>query len=133
MWARVYAWELVFRLPLVVPRQILRGDRHRTVPNSQQQTGARLLVAAHEPGSGRSLTTARAVLRDVETGRQAEAMRQALGQLGQEMTRFETRLRKLCGHTRQANEDAEQLRRLGTELSRRFRTIESGEAPADDG
>jgi DNA recombination protein RmuC len=74
------------------------------------------------------LTTARAVLRDVETGRQAEAMRQALGQLGQEMARFETRLRKLCDHSRQANDDAEALRRLGTELSRRFRTIESGES-----
>jgi DNA recombination protein RmuC len=70
------------------------------------------------------LNTARAVLKDVETRRQVHIIKDELGKLGKEFSRFDQRMKKLADHIRQAYEDAEQVRVTSDKITRRFEQIE---------
>ena len=78
------------------------------------------------------LNTARAVLKDVETRKQINVMRDALVRLGQDFRRFEERMRKLADHIRQAHEDAEDVQTSSRKITQHFQRIEAAEVePAD--
>jgi GTP-binding protein len=53
------------------------------------------------------LNTARAVLKDVETRKQIHVIKDALGKLAKDFSRFDERMQKLATHIRQAGEDEE--------------------------
>jgi DNA recombination protein RmuC len=76
------------------------------------------------------LNTARAVIKDVETRRQVHIIKDELGKLGREFTRFDERMRKLADHIRQAHEDAERVHVTSQKISQRFAEIESVELGA---
>jgi DNA recombination protein RmuC len=75
------------------------------------------------------LNTARAVLKDVETRKQIHIIKDELGKLGKEFSRFDERMKKLADHIRQANEDATQVQITSRKISERFATIERAELP----
>lgn len=70
------------------------------------------------------LNTARAVLKDVETRKQVHIIKDELGKLGKEFGRFDTRMKKLADHIRQAHEDALDVHTTSQKISRRFAQIE---------
>ncbi len=70
------------------------------------------------------LNTARAVLKDVETRKQVHIIQDELGKLGKEFGRFDTRMKKLADHIRQAHEDAVEVQTTSQKISRRFAQIE---------
>lgn len=70
------------------------------------------------------LNTARAVLKDVETRKQVHIIKEELGKLGKEFGRFDTRMKKLADHIRQAHEDAQDVQTTSQKISRRFAQIE---------
>ena len=70
------------------------------------------------------LNTARAVLKDVETRKQVHIIKEELGKLGKEFGRFDTRMKKLADHIRQAHEDAVDVQTTSQKISRRFAQIE---------
>ena len=70
------------------------------------------------------LNTARAVLKDVETRKQVHIIQDELGKLGKEFGRFDTRMKKLADHIRQAHEDAVDVQTTSQKISRRFAQIE---------
>jgi len=70
------------------------------------------------------LNTARAVLKDVETRKQVHIIKDELGKLGKEFSRFDTRMKKLADHIRQAHEDALDVHTTSQKISRRFAQIE---------
>ena len=70
------------------------------------------------------LNTARAVLKDVETRKQVHIIKEELGKLGKEFGRFDTRMKKLADHIRQAHEDAVEVQTTSQKISRRFAQIE---------
>jgi len=73
------------------------------------------------------LNTARAVLKDVETRKQIDVIKDALGRLAIEFSRFDDRMRKLAEHIGQAHEDAQRIQTTGEKISRQFQRIESAE------
>jgi DNA recombination protein RmuC len=73
------------------------------------------------------LNTARAVLKDVETRKQIDVIKDALGRLAGEFGRFDERLRKLAEHLGQAYEDAQKIQTTGEKISRQFQRIEAAE------
>lgn len=73
------------------------------------------------------LNTARAVLKDVETRKQVHIIKDELGKLGKEFSRFDTRMKKLADHIRQAHEDALEVQTTSQKISRRFAQIEKVE------
>ncbi len=73
------------------------------------------------------LNTARAVLKDVETRKQVDVIKEALVRLAVEFGRFDERLRKLADHIRQAHDDAQKIQVTGEKISQQFQRIESAE------
>jgi DNA recombination protein RmuC len=73
------------------------------------------------------LNTARAVLKDVETRRHIHVIKEELGKLGADFTRFDERMKRLADHIRQAHEDAAEVQASSRKISQRFLQIESAE------
>jgi DNA recombination protein RmuC len=73
------------------------------------------------------LNTARAVLKDVETRKQIDVIKDALGRLAAEFVRFDERMRKLAEHIGQAYDDAQKIQTTGEKISRQFQRIEAAE------
>ncbi len=70
------------------------------------------------------LNTARAVLKDVETRKQIHVIKDALGKLAKDFTRFDERMAKLATHIRQAHEDAQDVQVSSRKISAHFTKIE---------
>ena len=70
------------------------------------------------------LNTARAVMKDVATREQVHIIKDELGKLGKDFSRFDERMRKLAEHIRQAHEDAEKVRISSDKITKRFNEIE---------
>ena len=83
------------------------------------------------------LTTARAVIRDLETRKEVHVIQEALRKLSEEFRRFDTRMKKLAEHIRMAHEDAQQVQTTSDKISRQFGRIEKvqldGEAEGSSG
>ncbi|HUU72972.1 MAG TPA: DNA recombination protein RmuC [Burkholderiales bacterium] len=73
------------------------------------------------------LNTARAVMKDVATREQIHIIKDELGKLGKDFSRFDDRMRKLTDHIRQAHEDAERVRISSDKITKRFNEIEQVE------
>lgn len=78
------------------------------------------------------LNTARAVIKDVETRKQVHIIKEALANLAKDFKNFDTRMKKLADHIRQAHEDAQRVHSTSLKISRRFREIEAVELAAPE-
>lgn len=70
------------------------------------------------------LNTARAVLKDTETRKQVHIIQEELSKLGKDFALFDTRMKKLADHIRQAHEDAEKVQVSSRKISGHFARIE---------
>ena len=73
------------------------------------------------------LNTARAVLKDVETRRQIHVIKDALGKLAKDFSRFDERMQKLAAHIRQAHDDVQDVQVSSRKISGQFARIEGAE------
>jgi DNA recombination protein RmuC len=77
------------------------------------------------------VTTARAVLRDEATQRQAHLIRKHLDRLGEDFERFRNRMDNLARHIGQAHQDVEAVSASARSISREFTKIEQVELDSD--
>jgi DNA recombination protein RmuC len=70
------------------------------------------------------LNTARAVLKDVETRKQVHIIKDELGKLGKDFSRFDERMKKLADNIRKAHEEAANVEISSRKISQRFASIE---------
>jgi DNA recombination protein RmuC len=77
------------------------------------------------------LNTARAVMKDVETRRQIHIIKDELGKLGKDFSRFDDRMKKLADHIRQANQDVTEIHVSSRKISDRFQQIERVELDSE--
>jgi DNA recombination protein RmuC len=70
------------------------------------------------------LNTIRVVLKDVETRKQGHIIKDALGKLGQEFGRFQTRMDDLARHIGQAKDDVDKIQTTGQKITAHFAKIE---------
>ena len=81
------------------------------------------------------LNTARAVLKDVETRKQVHVIKNALGKLAKDFTRFDERMNALARHIGQAHQDVQDVQVSSRKISAHFQKIESAqldELPDED-
>lgn len=74
------------------------------------------------------LTTAKSVIKDDATRRQAHQLREQLYQLNQDFGRFQTRMDNLARHIDQAGKDVAEVQTSARKISNRFSDIESTRA-----
>ena len=67
------------------------------------------------------------MLKDVETRKQIHVIRDALGKLSKDFTRFDERMQKLAAHIEQANRDVREVQVSSRKISARFQRIESAQ------
>ena len=70
------------------------------------------------------LNTARAVLKDVETRKQVHVIKEELGKLSKDFTRFDARMKKLADNIRLAHENAQEVHISSQKISNSFARIE---------
>ena len=70
------------------------------------------------------LNTARAVLKDVETRKQVHVIKDELGKLSKDFSRFDQRMKKLADNIRQAHENAQEVHISSQKISNSFARIE---------
>lgn len=73
------------------------------------------------------LTTLQAVVKDIETGKQATIIQQELKGLSGEFDRFVKRWRELAKHIKTVNEDVDKLDTTTDKISKKFKKIEGVE------
>jgi DNA recombination protein RmuC len=73
------------------------------------------------------LNTARAVLKDVETRRQVHVIKDCLGKLAADFSRFDERMRDLARHIKLAHDDVEKVQVSSSKITQRFAQIEAVE------
>lgn len=73
------------------------------------------------------LNTARAVLKDVETRKQIHVIKDALGKLAKDFSRFDERMQKLATHIRQAGEDVAEVQTSSRKITAHFQRIEAAQ------
>lgn len=79
------------------------------------------------------LNTARAVLKDVETRKQIHVIKDALGKLAKDFTRFDERMNALARHIEQANKDVQDVQVSSRKISAHFQKIEAAQLDELDG
>ncbi|HEX5125729.1 MAG TPA: DNA recombination protein RmuC [Rhodocyclaceae bacterium] len=71
------------------------------------------------------LNTARAVLKDVETRKQIHVIKEALGKLSADFSRFDERMKRLADQIRRAHEETQEVHTSSRKISSQFARIES--------
>lgn len=77
------------------------------------------------------LTTARAVLKDIETQKQVHIIQKHLIKLGEDFCRFQERVEKLSKHINLVHQDVEQVHTSSQKIMSRFHKIEQAEFSSD--
>jgi DNA recombination protein RmuC len=109
---------------MFIPAEAVFAEIHAYHPELVQHAMAKRVWIVSPTTLMAVLNTARAVIKDVETRKQVHIIKEALGKLGQEFTRFDDRMKKLATHIRQANDDVQQVSITSDKISRRFIEIE---------
>lgn len=71
------------------------------------------------------LNTARAVLKDVETRKQIHVIKDALGKLSKDFSRFDERMGALARHIEQASKDVQEVQTSSRKITAHFQKIEA--------
>lgn len=109
---------------MFIPAEAVFAEIHAYHPELVQHAMAQRVWIVSPTTLMAVLNTARAVIKDVETRKQVHIIKEALGKLGQEFTRFDDRMKKLATHIRQVNDDVQQVSITSDKISRRFEEIE---------
>ncbi len=109
---------------MFIPAEAVFAEIHAYHPELVQHALAKRVWIVSPTTLMAVLNTARAVIKDVETRKQVHIIKEALGKLAQEFTRFDDRMKKLATHIRQAHDDVQQVSITSEKISRRFTEIE---------
>lgn len=109
---------------MFIPAEAVFAEIHAYHPELVQHAQTRRVWIVSPTTLMAVLNTARAVIKDVETRRQVHIIKEALGKLSQEFSRFDDRMKKLATHIRQAHDDVQQVSITSEKISRRFIEIE---------
>lgn len=109
---------------MFIPAEAVFAEIHAYHPDLVEYAMVRRVWVVSPTTLMAVLNTARAVLKDVETRKQVHIIKEELGKLGKEFGRFDTRMKKLADHIRQAHEDALDVHTTSQKISRRFAQIE---------
>ncbi|MCB1906332.1 MAG: DNA recombination protein RmuC [Rhodocyclaceae bacterium] len=119
---------------MFVPAEAVFAEIHAAHPEFVAHAQARRVWVVSPTTLMAVLNTARAVLKDVETRKQIHVIRDALGKLSKDFTRFDERMQKLAAHIAQANHDVREVQVSSRKISAHFQRIESArlDQPVDD-
>ena len=109
---------------MFVPAEAVFAEIHAYHPEVVQFALARRVWIVSPTTLMAVLNTARAVLKDVETRKQIHVIKDALGKLAKDFTRFDERMQKLATHIRQAHEDVQDVHTSSKKISGHFTRIE---------
>lgn len=109
---------------MFIPAEAVFAEIHAYHPELVQHAQNRRVWIVSPTTLMAVLNTARAVIKDVETRRQVHIIKETLGKLSQEFSRFDDRMKKLATHIRQAHDDVQQVSITSEKISRRFIEIE---------
>ena len=112
---------------MFVPAEAVFAEIHAAHPEFVAHAQARRVWVVSPTTLMAVLNTARAVLKDVETRKQIHVIRDALGKLSKDFTRFDERMQKLAAHIEQANRDVREVQVSSRKISARFQRIESAQ------
>jgi DNA recombination protein RmuC len=116
---------------MFVPAEAVFAEIHSSHPDVVDYAMQKRVWIASPTTMMAILNTARAVIKDVETRKQVHIIKDALAKLSKDFNLFDTRMKKLADHIRQAHEDAEKVHITSQKISRRFAQIEAVEMEHD--
>lgn len=117
---------------MFIPAEAVFAEIHAYHPELVQHAMARRVWIVSPTTLMAVLNTARAVIKDVETRKQVHIIKEALGKLAQEFSRFDDRMKKLATHIRQAHDDVQQVSITSDKISKRFSEIEQVRLSGDE-
>jgi DNA recombination protein RmuC len=106
----IVAGETAESALMFVPSEAIYAELHASFPNLVEESHRRRVWIVSPTTLMATLTTIRAVLRDVEMREQAGAIQREVGLLLQDVKRLDERAGRLQRHVEQGAEDARQLR-----------------------
>lgn len=109
---------------MFVPAEAVFAEIHAYHPEVVQYALTRRVWIVSPTTLMAVLNTARAVLKDVETRKQIHVIKDALGKLAKDFSRFDERMQKLATHIRQAHEDVQDVHTSSKKISSHFTRIE---------
>jgi len=109
---------------MFIPAEAVFAEIHAYHPEVVQYAMAKRVWIVSPTTMMAVLNTARAVIKDVETRQQVHIIKAALSRLSEDFRRFDTRMKNLAAHIRQAHEDAQQVQISSEKISKRFVEIE---------
>ncbi|WP_420847488.1 DNA recombination protein RmuC [Niveibacterium umoris] len=109
---------------MFVPAEAVFAEIHAYHPEVVQFAQERRVWIVSPTTLMAVLNTARAVLKDVETRKQIHVIKDALGKLAKDFSRFDERMQKLATHIRQAHEDVQEVHTSSKKISGHFTRIE---------
>ena len=125
----IVAGETCDGAEMFIPAESVFADIHADHPELVEHAQRKSVWLASPTTLMAVLTTALSVLKQAATRREVHAIRDHLGKLAKDFERFESRMRKLATHIRQAGEDAAQVQTSSRKIAARFRQIEKLELP----
>lgn len=112
---------------MFLPAESLFAEIHAHFPELVEEAQQRHVWLVSPTTLMAVLTTARAVIKDVETRKQVHVIQEHLRYLSKDFGRFQQRMGKLAGHIRMAHEDVKQVNTSAQKISSRFVKIEKVE------
>lgn len=112
---------------MFVPAEAVFAEIHASHPDLVSYAQGRRVWIVSPTTLMAVLNTARAVLKDVETRKQIHVIKDALGKLAKDFSRFDERMGKLTAHIRQAHEDAQDVQTSSRKISAHFNRIEQAQ------
>ena len=112
---------------MFIPAEAVFAEIHARHPELVEHAQAKRVWVVSPTTLMAVLNTARAVLKDVETRKQIHVIRDALGKLAKDFSRFDERMAALARHIDQASRDVQEVQVSSRKISAHFRKIESAE------
>ncbi|HID45444.1 MAG TPA: DNA recombination protein RmuC, partial [Chromatiaceae bacterium] len=112
---------------MFLPAESLFAEIHAHFPELVEEAQRRRVWLVSPTTLMAVLTTARAVIKDVETRKQVHVIQDHLRLLSADFGRFQARMDKLATHIRQAHDDVKQVNTSAQKISKRFVKIEKVE------
>jgi DNA recombination protein RmuC len=112
---------------LFLPAEAIFADLHSYHPELIQYAYKKRVWLVSPTTMMAVLTTALAVLKDVQTREQVHVIQKHLGGLKQDFHRFQIRMNQLSKHISQAHKDVDEVHISATKISSRFTKIEQVE------
>ena len=117
---------------MFIPAEAIFAEIHAHYPDIVEIANKKRVWMVSPTTMMAVLTTARAVLKDVDTRKQVHLIQEHLAYLAKDFTRFQGRMDNLAKHIDQAQQDVSQVHTSAKKISSRFDKIESLDLNQDD-